>query len=165
MRKTPYLAFVVFMGFVGAWLGYALGARYGLNGQTGAGWDLIGGRGAILSAVGMSLVFVAVSGVLVLYVPGRKIRRAMENGVPASAEILSIEPTGDESVTPDGTFSQIRCELEVRPRGLEAYTTSVTQFVSEEYERRLRVGSTVQVRYVPAKPENVAIVEPRGTRR
>ncbi len=162
MRKTPYLALVVFAGFVGAWFGYWLGARMGMNDQAGAGWNIVGGRGAIVAAIVMSLVFVAVSGLLVFYLPGRGIRRAIEHGVPAHAEILSIETTGEESVTPSGSYQQVRCELEVKPRGLAAYEAHVTQFLSDEYRRGLRIGSVVQVRYVPDNPATVAIVEPRG---
>ena len=162
MRKTPYVAFIVLSGFVGGWLGYWLGLRANLDEHTGWPWSALSGWGALVPAAGLSLLFLAVSAGLFLYLPGRRIRRALQNGTPARAEILSIETTGERSATPDGLFHQVRCELEVKPRGTETYHADITQFLSEEYERDLRPGSIVQVRYIPARPNEVAIVEPQG---
>jgi hypothetical protein len=161
VRRTPYIAFIVLSGFVGGWLGYYLGVRANLDDHTGWPWASLSGYGPLVPAAGLSLLFLAISTGLVFYLPGRRIRRAIENGTPARAEILAIETTGERSVTPSGVFHQVRCELEVRPRGADTYRAKVTQFLSEEYEKRLHPGSTIQVRYIPARPNDVAIVEPQ----
>lgn len=159
MRRPLNIAVVIVGGLVGAWLGYWLGHAMGWS--RGAEWPLSpgGGLGAMLLAFGMAVLFIAAAAALIVLIQGRGVRQALENGVPARATVVSIKQTGERSTTSDGTYRQVHCELEVRPRDGAPYSTRITQFLTEGYLQRLEPGARVQVRYDPAQRERVAIIE------
>lgn len=164
MRRPLNIAVVILSGVIGAWLGYRLGAAAGWGTNT---WpvSLQRDRGAVLVAFAMSVLFVAVAAVLVILIQGRGVRQALENGVPARATVLSIRKTGDRTTTADGTYDQVRCELEVKPRDGTPYRAHITQFLTEGYLQSLHPGERVQVRFDPAQRSRVAIIEPASRRK
>jgi hypothetical protein len=153
------MAVYIVSGVVGAWAGYWIGHALGWSTNATWPWSFGGGTGAILLAFGMSVLFVVVAALLLAFLSGRNVRKALENGVPARASVLSIEKTGDKTTTPEGKYNQVRCELEVRPRDGERYRARITQFLTEGYLQGLEPGSMVHVRYDPAQRTHVAIIE------
>jgi MFS family permease len=165
MRKALNLVVFLLSAVVGAWVGYWIGDALGWTKNAEFPWRFGGGTGAILLAFAMSVVFVAFAYVVLLYLPGRKVRQALENGVPARGRVVSIETTGEQSATKDGTYDRVRCEIEVRPRGEEPYRAQVLQFLTPRYVQSLKPGVAIQVRYDPSQRSRVAIIEPDSRRR
>jgi hypothetical protein len=165
MRRLLIMVAYVFSGVIGAWIGYWVGHALGWSTNAEWPWSIGTGTGAILLAFGMSVLFIVAAAVLLTFSSGRRVRQALDFGLPARASVLSIEKTGDQSTTPDGKYDQVRCELEVRPRDGEPYRTRITQFLTEGYLQGLRPGDQVQVRYDPVRRTRVAIIEPAAPRR
>lgn len=165
MRKALNLVVFMLSAVAGAWVGYWIGDALGWSKNAEFPWRFGGGTGAALLAFAMSVVFVGCAYVVLLYLPGRKVRQALENGVPARARVVSIETTGEQSATKDGTYDRVRCELEVRPRGEAPYRAQVLQFLTPGYVEGLGPDSVVQVRYDPSQRTRVAIIEPDLRRR
>ena len=165
MRRPLNIAVVIVSGIVGAWIGYWLGDAAGWSENAEWPWTFGGGRGAILLAFGMSVLFVIVASAFIVLFQGRGVRQALEFGLPARAKVLSIKKTGEKSATDDGEYEQVHCELEVRPRDGKPYRTRITQFLTVGYLRSLRPGAMVPVRYDPARRASVAIIEPAAPRR
>lgn len=165
MRKALNYCVIMLCAVVGAWAGYWLGDALGWSENATFPWRFGGGTGAILLAFAVSVVFVTCAYVVLQYLPGHKVRRALRNGLPARARLVSLEMTGEQSTTRDGMYDRVRCELEVRPRGEEPYRARVLQFLTARYLEDLKPGDVVQVRYDPSQRTAVAIIEPDVRRR
>lgn len=165
MRRPLSIAVYVVSGAIGAWLGYWLGYAAGWSKNAEWPWSIGGGSGAILLAFGMSVLFITAAAAFFILGSGRKVRQALDFGLPARASVLSVEKTGDQTTTPDGKYDQVRCELEVRPRDETPYRAQITQFLTEGYLRGLQPGATVHVRYDPVQRSRVAIIEPASRRK
>ena len=109
MRKLLIMAVYIVSGVIGAWIGYWVGHALGWSTNAAWPWSIGTGRGAILLAFGMSVLFIVAAAVLLTFSSGRRVRQALDFGLPARASVLSIEKTGDQSTTPDGTYDQVRC--------------------------------------------------------
>jgi hypothetical protein len=162
MRRPLNIVLVVIAGVVGGYLGYRLGVSAGWGTVGDWPWALGRARGSILLAFGLSVVFAVVAAVLIVYLQGRKVRQALDFGLPARATLVSIKRTGDKATTRDGTYDQVHCELDVKTRDGVTYRATITQFLTEAYLRTLEPGKTVHVRYDPAQRKSVAIIEPAG---
>jgi uncharacterized membrane protein YeaQ/YmgE (transglycosylase-associated protein family) len=74
MRRTLGVVFLVFCGVVGAWVGYWLGHLAGWSENAHWPGTIGGGTGAILLSIALSVLFVAVAGLLVFVLPRRNLR-------------------------------------------------------------------------------------------
>jgi hypothetical protein len=161
MRKVLNIILVVVCGVVGAWIGYWVGYAAGWSENAEWPWTVGGGSGAILLSIGTSVLFVLVASAAVFLVPGRGTRSALAGGAPGQATVLRIAETGAQSSLTGKLRRQVSCELAVHPQqGGAPYTAHTTQFLDETFERELKPGDTVAVRYDPGEPRHVAIVEP-----
>ena len=115
-----------------------------------------------LLAIGMAALFVCVAALLVTLLPAWRAQKVLENGIPSEATVVRVEKTGEKRQVPGraGVERQLACELEVCPEGGRPYRARTTQFFTESAQRALQPGAGVVVRYDPAKPKRVAIVEP-----
>jgi hypothetical protein len=85
----------------------------------------------------------------------------VKNGVPATAEIISIHPTGNIF----NDQPQVDIVVRVTPTDGEPYEANVTMIINAVYLPQFQPGKTVQVRYDAGDPSNVAIEETEnGTR-
>jgi Protein of unknown function (DUF3592) len=103
----------------------------------------------VLLIAGIALLFLSIATGW-LTKPGNY-NRLMTNGVEAPATILEMQDTG---VTVNKS-PYVKMRLRVQPAGQPAYETGVKVLVS-----RLSipgVGDTLQVRYDPAKPQDVIL--------
>ncbi|MEZ5125816.1 MAG: DUF3592 domain-containing protein [Thermoleophilia bacterium] len=165
MRSVRKWVVLIASGVVGAWIGYWIGHAAGWSTNATWPWSIGGGKGAIAAAFFTSVVFITAASVLVVLLPGRRVRAVLEEGVPARATVVSLEKTGERSATPDGDYEQVRCDLDVRARDGARYRAQATQFLSVDYLRRLGEGSRVKVRYDASRRSSVAIVEPAQEQR
>jgi len=160
MRKVVNIVIVVLCGVVGGWIGYWVG--YALGWSESAEWPqtIGGGTGAILTSMGMSVLFVALAALVVFFVPQRGVRRLLKSGVPAQATVIRAAETGAVSWARQGGTHQVVCDLEVCLPDAPPYRARATQFVSEVVESVLQPGAEVVIRYDPEHPTHVVIDEP-----
>lgn len=88
----------------------------------------------------------------------KRMRKLMEHGVQAQAEILSVEDTG---VTMNDIYPMVRLRLRVHSQTGAPFEAQVETFVSRV--NIPRAGDTVRVVYNPADPKNLMLV-PENTR-
>jgi len=163
MKRVMRIVLLVACGVVGAWVGYWLGYLAGWSKNAEWPGTIGGGTGAILVSIGMSVLFVAVAGLLVFLLPQRGIARVLASGSPAKATVVSAAKTGGRRTGRHGTSHQVSCELDVCLPDGSIYRTRATQFVAPGVEQALRPGATLAVRYDPVKPRKVAIVGPSAS--
>jgi hypothetical protein len=115
-----------------------------------------------LLSIGIAALFVCVAALVVTLLPAWRAQKVLECGTPAEATVVRVEKTGEQRQARGrgGVERQLACELEVRPAGGWPYRARTTQFFAESAQLALRPGAGVVVRYDPAKPKRVAIVEP-----
>jgi predicted permease len=80
-------------------------------------------------------------------------RRLLADGLPASAQVVSVLPTGNFF----NNQPEMRLTLEVRPPQGEPFAAEVIRVVGVADMPRLAPGQTVTVRYSPEPPRRVAI--------
>ena len=161
---------IVICGMIGGCAGYWFGYLAGWS--KNAGWSVnVGGfPGTILTqrfvhyllSIGMVVLFACVAALVVEWLPDWRARKVLQNGTPAAAVVVRVERTGEQRqvLGRGGVERQLACELEVCPEGGSPYRTRTTQFFTDSARRALRPGAGVVVRYDPANPRRVAIVEP-----
>lgn len=162
MRRTLTVVALVLCGIVGAWVGYWVGYQLGWSEGAIWPWTVGGGTGAILLSIGVSVLFVFVAGLIVVFAPQRDVRHLLRTGAAAPAVVVSARETGAVAWAPRGTRHQVAYEFEVRPPAGPSYRARSTQFVSEAAERALQPGATVAIRYDLNAPTHVAIEEPQA---
>ena len=110
----------------------------------------------------MAVLFVCVAALVVTWLPDWRARKVLEKGTPAEATVVRVDRTGEQrqDLGRAGVERQLACEVEVRPEGGSPYRARTTQFFAKSARSALRPGAEVVVRYDPAKPKRVAIVEP-----
>jgi hypothetical protein len=113
-----------------------------------------------LLAIGLAVLFAYLAAVVVTRLPGWRARRVLQNGAPGQATVLRVQETGEYALGPEGMENQLAVELYVRGEGGSPYRARTIQFFTESLQQALQPGARVFVRYSPAKPERVAIVEP-----
>lgn len=115
-----------------------------------------------LLAIGMAALFVCVAALVVTRLPAWRAQRVLENGTPAKATVVRVEKTGEQRQARDrgGVERQLAVELDVGGEGSSPYRARTIQFFTESALLDLHPGAGVVVRYDPAKPKHVAIVEP-----
>jgi Protein of unknown function (DUF3592) len=190
MRRAPYIIVVIcgiIGGWVGYWIGqptasvrYWIGqpivstsdfAWWSKNVDLPAGLQhrLAGLAGEqlfplwrFLLSMGMAALFVCVAALVVTLLPAWRAQKVLENGTPAEATVVRVEKTGErrQARGREGVERQLACELEVCPEGGSVYRARTTQFFTESAQLALQPGAGVVVRYDPARPKRVAIVEP-----
>ena len=190
MRRSSYTIIVVcgiIGGWLGYWIGQpTIGVRYWI-GQPAvstsdfAWWsrnvDLpaglqhrLGGLAdqqlfplwRFLLSIGMAMLFVCVAALVVTWLPGRRARKVLQKGTPAEATVVRVDKTGEQRQVRGraGVERQLACELDVCPEGGSPYRARTTQFFTDSVRLALQPGAGVVVRYDPAKPKRVAIVQP-----
>ncbi len=92
--------------------------------------------------------------------PFADLERIRKNGEPAEATILSIVENGS-SVKFGGALPKagVTIQFEVRPNGKLAYQAQTKTYISVLEVAKYQPGSVFQVKFDPANPQNVAIVE------
>lgn len=115
-----------------------------------------------LLSVGMAVLFVLVAAAVVTWLPSRRAQQVLDKGTQAKATVVRVETTGEKrQVRGRGSLErQLTCEVEVCPEDGVPYRARTTQFFAGPYGLDLHPGAGVVVRYDPAKPSRVAIVEP-----
>ena len=115
-----------------------------------------------LLAIGMAVLFVCVAALVIEWLPARRAQKVLENGTPVEATVVRVEKTGEQRQVQGrgGVERQLAVELDVRGEGGSPYRARTTQFFTESEQLALQPGAGVVVRYDPAKPTRVAIVEP-----
>ena len=190
MRRSSYTIIVVcgiIGGWLGYWIGQpTIGVRYWI-GQPAvstsdfAWWsrnvDLpaglqhrLGGLAdpqlfplwRFLLSIGMAMLFVCVAALVVTWLPGWRARKVLQKGTPAEATVVRVDKTGEQRQVRGraGVERQLACELDVCPEGGSPYRARTTQFFTDSVRLALQPGAGVVVRYDPAKPKRVAIVQP-----
>ena len=160
MRRTLNIIFIVFCGVVGAWVGYWIGHLAGWSENADWPGTIGGGSGAVLLSIGVSVLFVALAGLVVFLVPEWRVRRVLRRGAEAEATVVRVHKTGGRSRGFGAVKHQVVCELEVCPEGGTPYRARTTQFLAETVQTALRPGARVTVRVDPARPTRVAIEGP-----
>jgi hypothetical protein len=85
----------------------------------------------------------------------------LKNGVPAQAEIVSLDPTGSWY----NNQPQVDVHLRVTPEAGEPFEATATMIINPVYMPQFQPGKMVQVRYDAEDQTNVAIEETEdGTR-
>lgn len=109
----------------------------------------------VLAAVG--LIFP----LFFMFYPEYQRDQLLKNGVPARAEIVSIEPTGNWY----NNQPQVDVHLEVTPEEGESFEATATMIINPVYMPQFQPGKMVQVRYDAEDRTNIAIEETEdGTR-
>jgi len=115
-----------------------------------------------LLSIGMAVLFVCVAVLVVTWLPARRVRGVLQNGVPAEAAVVRVEKTDEQRQVGGrgGIERQLVVELDVRGEGGTPYRARTAQFFTKSVQLALQPGAGVVVRYDPAKPARVVIVEP-----
>ena len=162
MRRASNVIVIVICGIVGGWAGYWIGHAAGWSENADWPGNIGGGTGAILLSIGLAVVFVCVAALLIIWLPAWKVREILENGARGEATVVRVEKTGAQRQVRGrgGVERQLAVELDVCGDGGSPYRVRTTQFFTESAQLALQPGAGVVVRYDPAKPKRVAIVEP-----
>jgi hypothetical protein len=115
-----------------------------------------------LLSIGMAVLFVCVAVLVVMWLRDWRIRGVLQNGTPAEATVVRVEKTDEQRQVGGrgGIERQLVVELDVRGERGTPYRARTTQFFTKSVQLALQPGAGVVVRYDPAKPARVAIVEP-----
>jgi hypothetical protein len=170
MRRASNII-VVICGLIGSLVGYWIGYEAGwskadwsahIGGLTDSSLVLTRPVLHFLLSIGTAVLFVCVAGVVVTWLPAWKAGKVLENGTPAEATVVRVEKTGEQRQVGGwgGVERQLAVELDVRGEGGSPYRARATQFFTRSAQLSLQPGAGVVVRYDPAKPKRVAIVEP-----
>jgi hypothetical protein len=108
---------------------------------------------AIILVLVVALVAVAVGPLLMRE---RDQRQLLETGTDATAEIVSLEDTGDRM----NENPIVQLDVMVHPEGGEPYKATIVTDLSVVDLQNYRVGVKVRVRYDDADPSKVALVGP-----
>jgi hypothetical protein len=190
MRRASYIIVVIcgiIGGWVGYWIGQpTVSVRYWIGQPTVSASDFawwsknvdlpaglqhrLAGLAAerlfplwrFLLSMGMAVLFVCVAALVVEWLPARRAQKVLENGTPVEATVVRVEKTGEQRQVQGGggVERQLAVELDVRGEGGSPYRARTTQFFTGSAQLALQPGAGVVVRYDPAKPKRVAIVEP-----
>lgn len=109
--------------------------------------------GVVLLSV-IPTIFFAVKLIGGLHKNKQQEQRLLASGVPAKAQIMSVQQTG----TYVNNQPQAHIVLTVYPQGSGPYQAQLTKIVSLFEVSHYQVGAHVDVRYDPANPTQVAIV-------
>jgi hypothetical protein len=115
-----------------------------------------------LLSIGVAVLFICIAALVIAWLPDWRARRVLEKGTPAEATVVRVDRTGEQRQVPGraGVERQLACEVEVCPEGGVPYRARTTQFFTRSAQSALRPGAGIVVRYDPAQPKRVAIVEP-----
>jgi hypothetical protein len=141
-RVIGKLGWPMYIVFAGALFGF---------GVSIIAWPIFG--------IPFTLLFVVVFW-KVMFEPMVKDERLNEIGVEADAKILSIYENGS-SLQIGGSIAKpgMTMELEVHPRDNSPYRTKLNAYISMFEVTRYQPGTTLRVKYDPAKPSEVTIIE------
>ncbi len=96
-----------------------------------------------------------------MFYPEYQREQLLKNGVPARAEIVSLDPTGSWY----NNQPQVDVRVRVLPEDGEPFEATATMIINPVYMPQFQPGNTVQVRYDPEDRSKVAIEETEdGTR-
>ncbi len=84
-------------------------------------------------------------------------RRLLQTGAQASAQVMSLQPTGASVSYGGHRQPQVALMLTVHPAGGRPYQTQLVTYISEFQIPQIQPGATLQVRYDRANPGLVAI--------
>lgn len=115
----------------------------------------------IMVAVGVMLVLGLALPLYIFFYPEYQNSQLLENGLPARAEILSIEPTGN-------TYNdqpQARIRLLVSPELSEQFEAETLMIINPIYAPQFQPGKMVKVRYDANNHSKVAIEETESGQR
>lgn len=82
-------------------------------------------------------------------------QRTLASGTPAKARVISLRDTGGRL----NANPSIEFELEVTPGNGAAFRATTRAIISTVELPRYQPGSTVDVRYDPADPRSVALIQ------
>lgn len=113
----------------------------------------------LFSAIGFAIVLVALA---VAFGPSliqhSKQAKVLENGVEATASVVQVAETGKlVNYKPE-----VRIVLDVKPDQGKPFQAETRMVLSSVDAVKYQPGKSVQVRYDPAHPSTVAIVETPG---
>ncbi|MCC7523063.1 DUF3592 domain-containing protein [Candidatus Uhrbacteria bacterium] len=115
----------------------------------------------IVLAVGLMLVLGLALPLFIFFYPEYQREQLIKTGLPAQAEILTIEPTGN-------TYNdqpQARILLLVTPETGESFEAETTMIINPIYAPQFQPGKRVKVRYDANDKTNVAIEETESGQR
>jgi hypothetical protein len=115
----------------------------------------------IVAAVGVMLALGLALPLFIFFYPEYQREQLIQNGLPAQAEILDIEPTGS-------TYNdqpQARIRLLVTPETGESFEAETTMIINPIYAPQFQPGKRVKVRYDGADKTKVAIEETESGQR
>ena len=120
-----------------------------------------------LLSIGMAVIFVCIAALVVTRLPAWRIRGVLEDGTPAEATVVRVRKTGEQRQGRGraGVEHQLAVELDVHGGSGSPYRARTTQFFAGSPQLALKPGAEVVVRYDPANPQRVAIVEPVASAR
>lgn len=107
---------------------------------------------AVIFAVTLIIPFV------LFWWPDYQKDQIIENGLPAEAKILDIEPTG----TIVNSQYEYRMTLEVYPEEGQTYQADVKEIINAIYAPQFQPGMYLRVKYDPEDPGRIAIEETLG---
>ena len=162
MRRALSVVIIVIWGIVGGWGGYWIGHAAGWSENADWPGSIGGGTGAILLSICLAVVFAWMAGLAIYIIPEMRAKRVMRSGSSAEATVARVEKTGAQrrSRLHGGVERQFACDLTVHREDGPPYHARTTQFFSETMQAAIRPGARVTVRFDPAEPTRVAIVEP-----